>query len=320
MNVLSKRLIKKAIKAITPYGALVLYRRIIKQGTHNPDSNNDKLKHLDKLNYFKKVFIEEFLRTDSLGNRYFDINGAKLPDIRNTEEMDMLFFSLEDTFLFPLLTNEDYSSKYARLADIYMNEGPYGYTGEGVDITVKAGEVVLDLGAWIGDFSAQAAAKEAIVYAFEPTPKIFALLEQTVELNKPKHIEAIQYGVSNKNQYSVNLYRWQGGNDISNSLINSQEGGQLFHSAISTTTVDSFVHDKGLEKVDFIKSDIDGAERLMLQGAKETLQRFAPKLAICTYHFPDDPQILEGLIKEANPDYKVVHLRRKLFAQVPGKA
>jgi hypothetical protein len=51
-----------------------------------------------------------------------------------------------------------------------------------------------------------------------------------------------------------------------------------------------------------------------LLGAKEILKKFAPKLAICTYHLPDAPQVLESIIKEANPDYKVVHLRHKLFA------
>jgi hypothetical protein len=69
-----------------------------------------------------------------------------------------------------------------------------------------------------------------------------------------------------------------------------------------------------LSQVDFIKSDIEGYERNLLLGAKNTLKKFAPKLAICTYHLPDDPQVLESIIKDANPDYKVVHLRHKLFA------
>jgi hypothetical protein len=43
----------------------------------------------------------------------------------------------------------------------------------------------------------------------------------------------------------------------------------------------------------------------MLKGAANTLKKFAPKLAICTYHLPDDPQVLESIIKEVNPDYKV---------------
>ncbi len=126
MNVLSKGLIKKAIKAITPYGALVLYRRIIEQGTHNPDP------YKDNRNYFKKVFVEEFLRTDAQGNTYFDINGAKLPDIRHDNKyMGELFGVFLDTFLLPLLTGEDYSSKHVRLVDTWLPEGPYGYTEGG---------------------------------------------------------------------------------------------------------------------------------------------------------------------------------------------
>jgi hypothetical protein len=54
----------------------------------------------------------------------------------------------------------------------------------------------------------------------------------------------------------------------------------------------------------------------MLRGATQVLKRFAPKLAICTYHFPDDPEVLEKIILEANPKYKVVHLRHKLMAAV----
>ena len=55
----------------------------------------------------------------------------------------------------------------------------------------------------------------------------------------------------------------------------------------------------------------------MLAGAQETLRRFAPKLAICTYHLPDDKEVLEGLIKQANPDYIVTHRWKKLYAYVP---
>jgi FkbM family methyltransferase len=49
---------------------------------------------------------------------------------------------------------------------------------------------------------------------------------------------------------------------------------------ILITTLDKFVEDNKLERVDFIKADIEGAERDMLRGATNTLKTFAPKLAI----------------------------------------
>jgi FkbM family methyltransferase len=85
---------------------------------------------------------------------------------------------------------------------------------------------------------------------------------------------------------------------------------------ISVTTLDQFVEENKLNRVDFIKADIEGAERNMLQGATKTLQKHAPKLAICTYHILDDPQVLENIIKTANPNYKIVQLRHKLVAMV----
>jgi FkbM family methyltransferase len=83
---------------------------------------------------------------------------------------------------------------------------------------------------------------------------------------------------------------------------------------IKLTALDNFVHEQNLEKVDFIKADIEGAERDMLKGARGVLKEFAPKLALCTYHLPDDPETLESLIKDANPNYRVVHISKKLFA------
>ena len=64
---------------------------------------------------------------------------------------------------------------------------------------------------------------------------------------------------------------------------------------VKVSTIDQFVSENQIRKVDFIKADIEGAERYMLTGATDTLRRFAPKLAICTYHLKDDPQVLEDI-------------------------
>jgi hypothetical protein len=82
------------------------------------------------------------------------------------------------------------------------------------------------------------------------------------------------------------------------------------------TTLDDFVFDNKIARVDFIKADIEGAERDLLAGARNTLRDFAPKLAICTYHLSDDPQVLEQLVSDANPHYTIEHKYLKMYAYV----
>ena len=57
----------------------------------------------------------------------------------------------------------------------------------------------------------------------------------------------------------------------------------------------------------------------MLRGATSVLRNFAPKLSICTYHFKDDPRVLENIIRQANPNYIIEHKYKKLYAYVPKK-
>jgi hypothetical protein len=87
--------------------------------------------------------------------------------------------------------------------------------------------------------------------------------------------------------------------------------------AVPAITLDSFVERNNIERVDFIKADIEGAERNMLWGARKILKEFAPKLSICTYHLHDDPQVLREIILEANPKYQIVEKFKKMYAHVP---
>jgi FkbM family methyltransferase len=191
-----------------------------------------------------------------------------------------------------------------------MAEGPYGYTDGAFDVTVKSGDVVIDAGAWIGDFSAYAVSKGAVAYAFEPTKNTFDWLCKAAELNGA-NLHPVQKGLSNIEGEAFISFL-DGNSGASSITMERSKNGET----IALTTLDKFVEDNKLSRVYFIKADIEGAERDMLRGATQVLKRFAPKLAICTYHLPDDPEVLEKIILEANPKYKVVHLRHKLMAAV----
>ena len=76
-----------------------------------------------------------------------------------------------------------------------MPEGPYGYRDGGFDVTVKKGDIVIDSGAWIGDFAALAACYGAETYAFEPVESSFKMLAKTTRLNGGA-IHAVKRGLA----------------------------------------------------------------------------------------------------------------------------
>ncbi|MDR3128914.1 MAG: FkbM family methyltransferase [Tannerellaceae bacterium] len=257
------------------------------------------------------LFIRKWRKKGKDG-RYFDFNGIKLPDVPRFDDIHSLMFVFEDTFFSYCLFNDRYDKPFVEMMDKHMHEGLYGYEDGAFDVTVKKGDVVIDAGAWIGDFSAYSAVKGATSYAFEPIKQTFQTLCKTAEFYAGS-IHSVQKGLGEKTQ-ELTITIGEGLN-VGNSIIMKQEH-HVNAEKISITTLDQFVAENNLTKIDFIKADIEGAERDMLRGASHVLKTFAPKLAICTYHLPDDPYILKQIILDANPNYTVVHLRHKLFAAV----
>jgi len=58
------------------------------------------------------------------------------------------------------------------------------------------------------------------------------------------------------------------------------------------------------EEVTFIKMDIEGAEKQAIEGAKKTIQKYHPKLAISVYHKKSDLFIIPRTILSIDPEYK----------------
>lgn len=242
------------------------------------------------------------------GVSVFDFNGALIPGISTFEFVYMLKNVFEDTFLISCFFEDKYDKKTVELVDSITAEGPYGYEDGRFDVTVKEGDVVIDAGAWVGDFGAYSASRGALAYCFEPASVMYGLLCETAKLNENK-IVPIKLALGDED--SVGFISGGDGGASSAKISSDKMGEEIW-----VTTLDSFVKEHNLERVDFIKSDIEGFERNLLMGARETLRKFAPKLAICTYHLPDDPIVLAQIIKEANPNYKIVQMRHKLFAAV----
>jgi FkbM family methyltransferase len=285
-----------------------------------------KSEKLDKaLNFLKKNeigiispdFREIWLEKDTAKNYFYNFNGARIPYYRKNTFNETLRTVFIDTFLFSLFLNDDYSAELVEKFEQYMPEGPYGYTEDDFDVTVKPGDVVIDAGAWIGDFSAFAASKGAFAYAFEPTLNIFKMLQKTAELNSGGGggFTPVNKGLGSSDGMA-SLCEDRSGNEAGNRILIKAADSEQGAEEIAVITLDKFVQEQNLKRIDFIKADIEGAERDMLLGGRGVLKEFAPRLALCTYHLPDDPQVMESLILESNPRYKVKHISHKLFAAV----
>lgn len=256
------------------------------------------VKRLDEFQY-KKIKINAFKNID-LSSEYILFNKEfKICNpFKMNGEYKFSFFTEYGDLILPSC-NKDYS---------HVNEGPYEYD----EVHLNEGDIVIDAGANIGIFSTYAASKKCTVYAFEPIEGTLNLLKKNVKLYD-NSIKICRYALGNKNE-KIKCYIDEQSN-TSSSIIKRNNNEKYIE--VQATTIDNFVKANNLEKVDFIKADIEGAERFMLEGAKETLAKFAPKLSICTYHLYDDPEVLENLIKKYNSKYVVKHNWKKLFAYVP---
>lgn len=183
-------------------------------------------------------------------------------------------------------------------------------------VRIKEGDIVFDLGANIGLFSASAAAMDCKVYAFEPVHFIAEALQRTADLYQTGKITVVEAAVCDFEGTVMFQKAPENMHEIGSSSMILDRGNEYEKAEVRAITIDAYVEQNKISKVDFIKADIEGAERNMLLGAKNTLKKFAPKLALCTYHLPDDKEVLAKLILEANPEYKIEYKWEKLYAYV----
>jgi FkbM family methyltransferase len=173
--------------------------------------------------------------------------------------------------------------------------------------SVKAGDVVLDGGANIGIFCRVAFRLGAAqVIAIEPSPENLKCIRRNCadELAKNKLI-IVPAGLWQKETtlwFAVNPVHEEAGK-----LIDTPADLPLGHTLIEVpvVNVDALKKRLAVNRIDFIKLDIEGAEREALAGAVETLRSDKPRMAICMYHLDDDIDVLPALVTKANPTYKI---------------
>ncbi|MCU0276993.1 MAG: FkbM family methyltransferase [Acidobacteria bacterium] len=157
---------------------------------------------------------------------------------------------------------------------------------------VTADDVVIDVGAAEGLFSLLALQRGARVVAIEPSPVFAASLQRTFRRHVPGQM-TIHALAAGDREARVSLSP-----EPLRAAVQMDSGS----GSVPMVPLDRLLGD--LDRVTFIKADIEGLELPMLRGASTIIRRFRPKLALTCYHEENDHREMIRLLQKLVPDYR----------------
>jgi FkbM family methyltransferase len=187
---------------------------------------------------------------------------------------------------------------------------PFNLAEQEVDIytldqvRLRPDDIVLDCGANVGVYTRKALEAGArTVVSIEPTPENVECLRR----NFAREIEAgrvilVAKGVWDKEDV-LTLHVDPQNTAAASFIISKKEWKDVLE--VPLTTIDRLAEELKLPRVDFIKMDIEGAEIRALEGARQTITKHRPRLAISAYHHADHPAQIPATVLGIVPGYEL---------------
>lgn len=167
--------------------------------------------------------------------------------------------------------------------------------------------VVIDAGANVGMFTRRALdSGVGLVVAVDPSPKN----GRALRLNFEDEIRAGRVIVVEKGLWHEPdvLPMFVYDNSALDSMVMAdrvESSSKPRRVEVPLETLDAIVADLGLDRVDLIKMDVEGAERNAIRGAVQTIRRHRPILTIAAENLPDDVRVIPEEVAAATPAYQV---------------
>lgn len=199
-----------------------------------------------------------------------------------------------------------------------FSHSQYLYRGSEQLIAPKEGDTVLDCGACFGGtslFFLQAVGQSGRVFSFEFSPSNLSLFRRNIEMNPAlsERSELVQapVGESSGQEFTV-----RGIGPATHLVMDSAAPLRRIkrkvlsyvspryreyrtEDRVATLSIDDLAQTRQIDRIDYVKMDIEGAELAALKGAKSVLERDRPTLAVCVYHKLEDfhtiPRYLDQL-------------------------
>ncbi len=241
--------------------------------------------------YFKK--FDYWGKLDLENNNYEQIYEKALTLTNHIDDYIWLYDNLGDyrskKTLYAIINNW-FSYDFNTLNEV--RETNYSHYFDLDLINVDKDEVVVDLGAYIGDTVLDYIknySEYKKIYCYEITDDIFPILKNN--LKDYQNIVFNKKAVGDKNEISYLDY-----SKVDASANRVKDSGDI---KIDTVTIDSDIK----EKVSLIKMDIEGFEQKALKGCINHIKNDHPKLLISVYHNNDDIWQIARMINEIDDSY-----------------
>lgn len=158
----------------------------------------------------------------------------------------------------------------------------YYFQRDGIAIMPQPGDHVVDAGAFTGDSAARfsmSVGAAGRVYSFDPVEKHLEICRLNAAQQEHQNITLFPYGVG---EVTVDAPTVEVSEYTPGYRPSSEE------SVLPLVRIDDLVIDRRIERIDFLKMDVEGSEMAALRGAEASIRKFRPKLALSIYHKPTD--------------------------------
>jgi FkbM family methyltransferase len=157
----------------------------------------------------------------------------------------------------------------------------YAYRKGSRVVQAQPGDVVIDGGGCWGEtalYFADRTGAQGQIHCFEFDQDNLQILKQNLELNRhlASRTAVVHKALWDESGKTMGYH--------SAGVATKLEGEKLHGRQAQTISIDDFVAEEGIARVDYIKLDIEGSELRALQGAEGTLRAFRPNLAVAVYH------------------------------------
>lgn len=228
---------------------------------------------------------------DHIWKYYEYIDRAKLDEKILANDTELFLYDLNKINIANI---RFYYLKFGIFANYFLEQ--YAYRDM---IKAQSGDYVIDGGACYGDtalYFSNLVGESGKVYAFEFVEENLEVFNKNMALNPHINNITLLKRPLYKDSNTLVSYKGVGGGARMNTAIGEK--------VAKTISIDDFMSSYNIPRIDFIKFDIEGSELDALKGAKNTILKYKPKLAICLYHSFSDYTNIPIFLHELLPEYE----------------